>query len=152
MSATLDPTVIRNAILKGFGIGIGVVGLSTLFLIPFSATMNYFVHHHASLRILMGILGGLGFLFTLPILFFHMTMNPTEYEKSIEPLLLKKEGGADTYSQHMLLGNPITVRKGAVPEEFFEAAKEAGALSSDQWAKRMKELELSTIGQTLFVS
>jgi hypothetical protein len=191
MSATLDPTVIRNAILKGFGTGIGVVGLSTLFLIPFSATMNYFVHHHASLRILMGILGGLGFLFTLPILFFkekkpyyfglfpivtkepglpegsfqwffqflniftepfHMTINPTEYEKSMESLLLKKEGDADTYSQHILLGNPITVRKGAVPEEFFEAAKEAGALSSDQWAKRMKELELSTIGQTLFVS
>lgn len=189
-TAPLDPTVIRNALLKGFGTGIGVVGLSALILIPISATMNLFIHHHPSMRLLMGILGGATFIFTLPILFFkekkpyyyglfpmslqepglpegsfqwffsflniftepfHMVMNTAEYEKSLDSLLLPKEGGAEEYSQQMLLGNNVTVRKGAVSEEFFQAAKEAGHLSADQWANRMKELEDSKIGQTLFV-
>jgi hypothetical protein len=191
MSAPLNPTVIRKAILKGFGTGIGVVGLSTLILIPISATMNYFVYHHPVIRLLLGLLGGAAFIFTLPILFFkektpyyfglfplvtkepgapaegsfqwlfrflniftepfHMMMNTAEYEKSLDSLLLPKEGAAEDYSQHMLLGNNVTVRKEAVSEEFFEAAKDAGHVALSQWATRMKELEDSNIGQTLFV-
>lgn len=57
-------------ILKSFGKGLGVFGLVAAFVLPMSLVMNRFIYHPPTMRVILGILGGLGSIITLAIVKF----------------------------------------------------------------------------------
>lgn len=57
-------------ILKSFGKGLGVFGMIAAFVLPTSLVMNKFIYHPPTMRLILGVLGGLGSIITLAIVKF----------------------------------------------------------------------------------
>lgn len=79
------------------------------------------------------------------IMFFNGSTDVRGYTSAVEALLVK--GTPVTKAGPM--GVPVQVLKGAVCEEFFEAARRAGTMTTN-WEGYMRELEESGVGQLIF--
>ena len=62
---SIDIEQIKTSIQHGFGVGLTLMVSLTLMLLPASVMMNRFIHHHWSLRLLMGWLGSTMWIFTI---------------------------------------------------------------------------------------
>jgi hypothetical protein len=91
-------------ILKSFGKGLGVFGMVAAFVLPMSLVMNKFIYHPPTMRLILGVLGGLGSIITLGIVKF------AEWKRAVGG-----EGGeskAYYFGLIPLLSSPPTVPEG----------------------------------------
>jgi hypothetical protein len=56
---------LTNSFRIGLASGFAVLLLTTIVLLPASFVMNHYIYHHPVMRLLLGILGGIGSIFTL---------------------------------------------------------------------------------------
>jgi len=92
------------------------------------------------------------------IMFFNKPEDSTEsrnddykgYVNAVEAIVVK--GTPVTLKVPSEEGDPkeVSVLKGAVCEEFFEAARKAAFLQKDKWGTYMGELQSSGVGQVIF--
>jgi hypothetical protein len=85
---------------------------------------------------------------------FKLFYNEEGYVANIESLLVpKKDGPTAPIANPLVEGGPDKIYKGAVYEQFFKAARAAGAIENHgKWVARMTELEDSGIGAAMFSS
>ena len=55
----------------GFGAGFGILLVATLVFLPASYAMNSYIHRHWTLRLLAGVVAGVGSLFSILIMLFR---------------------------------------------------------------------------------
>lgn len=55
----------------GFGAGFGIMLVATLVFLPASYAMNSYIHRHWTLRLLAGVVAGVGSLFSILIMMFR---------------------------------------------------------------------------------
>lgn len=67
----MDTSEFAAAIGKGFATGIGTLFAITLVTLPASVVMNRFIYHHGAIRTILGILAGIGSVFTLGFIAFQ---------------------------------------------------------------------------------
>ncbi len=90
-------------ILKSFGKGLGIFGMIAAFVLPMSLVMNKFIYHPPIVRIILGILGGIGSIVTLLVLKF------VEWKQG---MIETGETKAYYFGLFPLLSSPPTVPEG----------------------------------------
>jgi hypothetical protein len=177
----MDTTSLLKSVGTGLGIGLSAAIGLTIVLLPVSWVMNRFIYHTGVMRLLLGFVtlcvSPIVFIGMVVLKFAGLIMNKEFLTKVPYGGLLPFKEGASGW----LLWNPflfeynaeavkglfshfmipvsgqseqidgLTVRKGAVVEELFEASRAVGALTSyGEWADKMEQLKRTGLGAAVF--
>lgn len=63
----MDYQVLQNALWGGFGIGMAIMAGATAVVLPAAYAMNRFIYHDWPMRLLLGLMAGVGFIVSAPI-------------------------------------------------------------------------------------
>lgn len=96
----MDYQVLQTALWGGFGIGMAIMAGATAVMLPAAYAMNRFIYHAWPMRLLLGLMAGLGFIVSAPIVmirtFFGWDTQPLHYFGLLP--LFAKPGWAENFS------------------------------------------------------
>ena len=155
----MDYDVLQTALWGGFGIGLSIMAGITAIMLPAAYAMNRFIYHAWPMRLLLGLMAGLGFIVSAPLLMirtlFGFDKEPIHYFGLLP--LFAKPAWANTFAGFTampfrllaILLEPFFIardpKNASIDEEGFKACMKHLVVADD--GKQPKTYDLKQTGK-----